>query len=83
MTETLRGDQWQPTVSVNEAREKVRIFVKQTDGLVDGLVVMVVGEADKHHGDTGNEAVFVNIVGEIDPAELGRITKKLNIDVDV
>ena len=39
---------------------------------IDGLVVMVVSDDD--------EAVFVNVVGTIDPAQIGRIGHSFRID---
>ena len=47
---------------------------------MDGLVVMVINnKSDKD----GREAVFINIVGEIDPAQINKVTKSLNIDIDL
>jgi hypothetical protein len=44
---------------------------------MDGLVVMVV------ENDSEGEAVFINIVGEIDPEQISRVTDSLNIDIDL
>ena len=54
-----------------------------TDGNIDGLVIMAVDEEndDSNHGQP--EAVFINIIGQLDPAQVGRVTNSLNIDVDV
>lgn len=75
VTKSIRALNWEPIVSVNEENEKVRIFAKATDGVMDGLVVMAV---DKNGP---GEAVFINIVGQIDPAKISKITKSLDIDV--
>lgn len=75
VTKALRKDRWEPIVSVNEEGEKVRIFTKLTDGIIDGLVVMAVSSGE------GGEAVFINIVGEIDPAQVSKVTESLNVDV--
>jgi len=75
MTKSLRAAQWQPFVSVNESGQKVRIFGKTTKDVMDGLVVMVVGAEDHER-----EAVFINIVGEIDPNEVSSVTGALNVD---
>lgn len=74
ITSELRKDNWHPIVSVNEVNEKVRIFTKITNDIVDGLVVMAVD------GNSG-EAVFINIVGEIDPAQVSKVTQSLNMDL--
>lgn len=75
----LRKHKWEPFVSVNEEKEKVQIFGKVTDGIMDGLVVMVVEENDDPAQPAVNEAVFINIVGEIDPNKVGQVTRALNI----
>ncbi len=69
---------WLPIVSVNEEGEKVKVFTKITDDIMDGLVVMVINSKRKTR-----EAVFINIVGEIDPAQINRVTESLNIDVGI
>lgn len=76
VTKNIRKDKWEPIVSVNEEGEKIRIFTKMTNGIMDGLVVMVVDT----QSDNG-EAVFINIVGEIDPAKVSTIAKSLNISL--
>jgi len=43
------------------------------DEVVQGLVVMVVD---------AEEAVFINVVGTIDPNKLGKLMNQLNVDVD-
>jgi hypothetical protein len=68
---------WELTVRVREDEEQVHVYVlpgKKDD--IAGLVVMAVEE--------GDEAVFVNIVGSINPAEIGRIGRTFHIDsIDV
>ncbi len=75
VTKKIRALKWKPIVSVNQENEKVRIFTKTTNGIMDGLVVMAVDEKGP------GEAVFINIVGQIDPAKISKITKSLDIDV--
>jgi dUTPase len=80
VSKDIQTKNWLPIVSVNEKDEKVRIFTKITDDVMDGLVVMVVNNS----GSTeAREAVFINIVGEIDPAQINKVTKSLNIDIDL
>ncbi len=78
VSKDIKAKNWLPIVSVNEDEEKVRIFTKITDDVMDGLVVMVINSKD---GRKGREAVFINIVGEIDPAQINKVTESLNIDV--
>ncbi len=74
-TQALRKDKWEVVVSVNEASDHVQIFSRSTDGLIDGLVLMAVSE-----GDT--EAIFINIVGEIDPANIAKVTESFDISIN-
>ena len=76
----IKTKNWLPIVSVNEKDEKVRIFTKITDDIMDGLMVMVINNGD---ASEESEAVFINIVGEIDPAQINKVTESLNIDIDL
>lgn len=75
----LKAKQWETLVTVNnnEDNQKVRIFSKSTNDVIDGVVVMVVSPED----EDGGEAVFVNIVGEIDPNKIAKVTESLDIDI--
>lgn len=79
VSKKLRADKWETLVTVNdnEENQKVRIFSKTTNDVIDGVVVMVVS-AEKEAG----EAVFINIVGEIDPNKIAKVTDSLNIDIN-
>ena len=78
VSKELKSDQWQSLVTVNnnEDNQKVRILAKSTNDVIDGVVVMVVSPEKE-----GGEAVFINIVGEIDPAKIAKVTKTLDIDI--
>jgi uncharacterized protein DUF4252 len=66
---------WQRVVRVREDDEFVEMLVRDTSGeKVEGMIVFVVDEGQ-------NETIFVNIVGEIDPEDIGRIGRGLNIRV--
>ena len=70
----LQSQDWEPIVMVTDEHSHVRIFVKvNNDNVIDGLVLMAVGDND--------EAVFINIIGQIDPSQVAKVTKALNIDV--
>lgn len=64
---------WEPVVTVNSAEEQVRIFMKISGDKVDGITVMALEDT---------EAVFVNVIGDINPAELEKVMDNLDIDVD-
>jgi len=76
----LRADNWETLVTVNdnEDDQKVRIFSKTTDDVIDGVVVMVVSPEES----AGGEAVFINIVGQIDPEQIAKVTDTLDIDIN-
>jgi len=77
VSKDIQSKNWLPIVSVNEDDEKVRVFTKLTNDVMDGLVVMVIKSKGK------KEAIFINIVGEIDPAQINKVTESLNIDIDL
>jgi len=68
----LEGSGWDTVARVREDDEDVHMYVKASDDAIDGLVVMVVAPGE-------NETVFVNIVGNINPEEIGRIGRKFDI----
>lgn len=74
----LKTDNWETLVTVNdnEENQKVRVFSKSTRDVIDGVVVMVVSPEEE-----GGEAVFINIVGEIDPDKIGKVVETLDIDI--
>ena len=68
----LQSDAWAPIVKVRDEGERVDIFMKMAGENVEGLTVMVTGDE--------NEAVFVNIIGSIQPDELSRVMDSVNVD---
>lgn len=72
--EVLMNEAWEPIVQVREPDEDVQIFVKASEERVQGLTVMTVND---------EEAVFINILGEMDPAKLAAVMGQLHVDVDV
>lgn len=63
---------WESVVTVNSADEQVRIFMKLNSDRVEGITVMAVQD---------DEAVFVNVIGNINPEELGKVMDKFDIDM--
>jgi len=67
----LERDGWRRTVYIRDGDEHVRVYVKLGDSAtaakaqVAGMTVMVI--------DGDSEAVFINVAGPIDPAQLGGI----------
>ncbi len=64
---------WESVVTVNSADEQVRVFMKLNAESVDGITVMAL---------EANEAVFVNVIGNINPAELDRVMKNFDVEID-
>lgn len=62
---------WQSTVRVREREEETYIYVKLVDGQVVGLTVLAI--------DSNNEAALINIVGKLDPAQIGRLGRGLDL----
>lgn len=64
---------WQRVVTVRERKESVNVFVKTSaDEVIDGVVVTVLNDDD--------EAVFVNIVGNIKPEQILTLGQRFGID---
>ena len=73
LSKQLEKKGWEMAVRVREEDQHVHIYMLPgKNNNIDGLVVMVVDDDD--------EAVFVNIVGTIDPAQIGRLGHGLHID---
>jgi len=70
----LKSSGWEPVVQINEDDEQVLVYMKMDGGNMEGMTVMVVGD---------DEAVFVNIIGQLNPAELGRVMESFDVDVDL
>ena len=63
---------WESVVTVNSEDEQVRIFMKINEDMVQGITVMVV---------EATEAVFVNVIGDLNPAELEKVMDNFDVDI--
>lgn len=70
----LTAQNWEPIVQVREEGQNVQIFMKADGEGMQGLTVMAVD---------GDEAVFLNILGSIDPEKLGQVMDQFDMDVDI
>ncbi|HUG12813.1 MAG TPA: DUF4252 domain-containing protein [Opitutaceae bacterium] len=70
----LESRGWSPVVTVrDEGGENVNVHIKTGENdVIQGLVVTVIGN--------DNEAVFVNIVGEINPDQIAEIANRFDIE---
>jgi len=73
VSQKLSSAGWESVVTVNSADEQVRIFMKIAGDRVEGITVMAVEET---------EAVFVNVIGDINPEELQRVMENFDVDID-
>jgi hypothetical protein len=69
----LQSADWEPVVQVNEDGEQVQIFLKIDGEMIDGLVLMAVD---------AEEAVFINVLGSLDPVQLGQVMKNFDVELD-
>jgi hypothetical protein len=69
----LQSSNWEPVVQVNDGDEQVQIFLKVAGEVIDGLVLMAVDE---------EEAVFINVIGSLDPQELSQVMDNFDVDLD-
>lgn len=65
---------WEQVVQVREPDERVNIYVKHGEEQIHGVTVMVVDE---------EEAVFINVLGDINPSELSMVMDHVDLDVDM
>ncbi len=63
---------WESVVTVNSDDEQVRIFMKFNGKNVEGITVMALAE---------DEAVFVNVIGDLNPDELGKVMDNFDIEI--
>jgi hypothetical protein len=73
VSSALSSKGWESVVTVNSQDEQVRIFMMINDSQVEGITVMALDE---------EEAVFVNVIGNIDPEELSKVMENFDIDID-
>ena len=64
---------WESVVTVNDGTEQVRIFMKINDNMVQGITVMAVEPT---------EAVFVNVIGDLNPEELEKVMDNFDVDIN-
>jgi hypothetical protein len=67
----LEDHGWQSSIRVREKGEETYIYLKQTGDRIEGLTLLSL--------NPGDEAVIINIVGRIDPDQIGRLGKNLNL----
>jgi hypothetical protein len=67
----LERAKWDRVVRVVEDKEQVYVYLKSSGSVIEGLTLMAI--------QYGDEATFVNIVGQIDPQMIQKISGKFSI----
>jgi len=67
----LEDHGWKSTMRVKDQGEETYIYLKEIDGKISGLTLLSL--------EPGDEAVVINIVGRIDPEQLGRLSQSLDL----
>jgi len=70
----LEDEDWESAITVRSEDSTVHMYLKTFDDVIAGMTVMVI--------EPGSETIFMNIVGEIDPAQLGRVASKFGVSLD-
>lgn len=72
----LEDHGWTSTMKVRDHGDETYMYLKETDGKISGLTLLSL--------EPNDEAVVINIVGRIDPEQLGRLSQSLDLpDVKV
>lgn len=69
----LEGRGWTEAIAIRVKGARGHVFLRIVDEKPMGLAAMYTGD--------GGEAVFVNIVGQIDAAQVGRLASKYDLHV--
>lgn len=72
MSTRLQDDGWEPVMLVSQEDEQVHMLMRMVDGQIRGMTVLVM--------DGSEEAVIVNLMGEIDPAQFTDVMVALDVD---
>jgi len=65
----LEDHGWKSSMRFKDQGEETYMYLKETDGKISGLTLLSL--------EPGDEAVVINIVGRIDPEQIGRLSQSL------
>jgi hypothetical protein len=67
----LQGDGWHAVVRIRDGSDQIRVYMKpETGGRLAGVTFMMTsGDGN----DGSGEAMFINVAGAFEPAQLGRL----------
>jgi hypothetical protein len=66
---SLRQDDWQTVLVVNEDDQRIVMMQSEAGGVISGISVLA---------STPDNAVFINLVGQLDPVNIARYADSLN-----
>ena len=72
MSTRLQDDGWEPVMLVSQEDEQGHMLMRMVDGQIRGMTVLVL--------DGNDEAVIVNLMGEIDPTQFTDVMVALDVD---
>ena len=72
MSTKLQDDGWVPVMLVRQEEEQVHVLMRTVDGQIKGMTVLVLDGAD--------EAVIVNLMGEIEPEKFSDVMVALDVN---
>jgi hypothetical protein len=68
----LQGDGWHAVVRIRDGSDQIRVYMKpETGGRLAGVTFMMTSGDGSDPG--GGEAMFINVAGAFEPAQLGRL----------
>lgn len=70
--QALAAADWMPIIQVKEQGENIQMYTRLEGDTMQGMAIMVVN---------AEEAVFLNILGAIDPSQVSRVMEQMNVDV--
>ena len=73
VAELLQKDGWQPAITVQVQRDHGYAFLRYEESQVIGLAAIYITDE--------NQTVFVNIVGTMDMAAIGRLARRFDLDL--
>lgn len=72
LADRLTAGGWEPAMNVRDSDTYVDLLLRTSDNKVRGLALMVTEES--------GTAVFINVVGQLDPAAVGRLISGAGLD---
>ena len=72
MSDRLQADGWEPVMLVRQPDQQAHMLLRVIDGRIHGMTVLVL--------DDDAEAVVINLMGDIQPAQFGDVMVAMDMD---